>query len=150
MIPQHLIEKVLNTIDPEEVIDLTATLVKINSVWDPSAGTNEQLAAEFVARWAHAQGFQVQVDRVAPGRPNVVLTDAAGSGRRTLMFEAHTDVVTPGDASQWAYDPFGAQIVGRRMYGRGTNDTKGNLAAKGQMLALNIMPIAYSMLMMCL
>jgi succinyl-diaminopimelate desuccinylase len=129
MIPQNLIEKVLNAVDPDEVIHLTAELVKINSVWDPSAGTNEQLAAEFVARWAQAQGFQVQVDRVAPGRPNVVVTDAAGSGRRTLMFEAHTDVVTPGDASQWAYDPFGAQIVGRRMYGRGTNDTKGNLAA---------------------
>jgi succinyl-diaminopimelate desuccinylase len=38
-------------------------------------------------------------------------------------------VVTPGDLSDWNYDPFGAQIVGRRMYGRGTNDTKGNLAA---------------------
>jgi succinyl-diaminopimelate desuccinylase len=38
-------------------------------------------------------------------------------------------VVTPGDESAWGYDPFGAEIVGRRMYGRGTNDTKGNLAA---------------------
>jgi succinyl-diaminopimelate desuccinylase len=45
------------------------------------------------------------------------------------MFEGHTDVVTPGDESVWQYDPFGAEIVGRRMYGRGTNDTKGNLAA---------------------
>lgn len=129
MVQQNLVEKVLNTIDPDEVIDLTASLVKINSVWDPSAGTNEQLAAEFVARWAQAQGFQVVVDEAAPSRPNVVVTHAAGPGRRTLMFEAHTDVVTPGDVSQWAYDPFGAQIVGRRMYGRGTNDTKGNLAA---------------------
>jgi succinyl-diaminopimelate desuccinylase len=41
----------------------------------------------------------------------------------------HTDVVTPGDTAAWNYDPFGAEIVGRRMYGRGTNDTKGNLAA---------------------
>jgi succinyl-diaminopimelate desuccinylase len=45
------------------------------------------------------------------------------------MFEGHTDVVTPGDVAAWNYDPFGAQIVGRQMYGRGTNDTKGNLAA---------------------
>jgi succinyl-diaminopimelate desuccinylase len=45
------------------------------------------------------------------------------------MFEGHTDVVTPGDISAWSYDPFGAEIIGRRMYGRGTNDTKGNLAA---------------------
>ncbi len=129
MIAAKTIEKVLSAIDPEEVIDLTASLVKINSVWDSAAGTSEQAAAEFVARWAQAQGFQVVVDQVAPGRPNVVVTYAAGTGRRTLMFEGHTDVVTPGDASQWTYDPFGAQIVGRRMYGRGTNDTKGNLAA---------------------
>ena len=45
------------------------------------------------------------------------------------MFEGHTDVVTPGNESAWKYDPFGAEIVGRRMYGRGSNDTKGNLAA---------------------
>jgi succinyl-diaminopimelate desuccinylase len=45
------------------------------------------------------------------------------------MFEGHTDVVTPGDPAAWRHDPFGAEIVGRRMYGRGTNDTKGNLAA---------------------
>jgi len=40
MIPRHLIEKVLNAIDPDEVINLTAALVKTNSVWDPAAGTN--------------------------------------------------------------------------------------------------------------
>jgi succinyl-diaminopimelate desuccinylase len=119
----------LSTIEPKEVIDLAASLVKINSVWDPIAGTNEQAAAEFVAHWADAQGFQVTLETAAPGRPNVIATHAAGSGPRTLMFEGHTDVVTPGDVSTWTHDPFGAEIVGRRMYGRGTNDTKGNLAA---------------------
>ena len=33
------------------------------------------------------------------------------------MFEGHTDVVTPGETAAWCYEPFGAQIVGRRMYG---------------------------------
>jgi succinyl-diaminopimelate desuccinylase len=82
-----------------------------------------------VAQWAQTQGFAVQQDEVAPGRPNVVITWSADPGERKLMFEGHTDVVTPGDVSAWNYDPFGAQIVGRQMYGRGTNDTKGNLAA---------------------
>jgi succinyl-diaminopimelate desuccinylase len=129
MISPNIIKKVLNAFDPQEVIDLTASLVKINSVWDPAASTNEQAAAECAARWAKAQGFQVVMEEVAPGRPNVIITHAAGPGPRTLMFEGHTDVVTPGDASSWTYDPFGAHIIGRRMYGRGTNDTKGNLAA---------------------
>jgi succinyl-diaminopimelate desuccinylase len=122
-------ESVLTSIDPEAVIGLTADLVKINSVWDPGAGTGEQAAAEYVAQWAGAQGLDVVLEEVAPGRPNVIVRFSAGPGSRTLMFEGHTDVVTPGDITLWTHDPFGAEIVGRRMYGRGTNDTKGNLAA---------------------
>jgi succinyl-diaminopimelate desuccinylase len=130
MIPtKEIINKVLNWIDSDELIDLTADLVKINSVWDPAAGTSEQPAADYVFNWAKAQGFDVLQEEVAPARPNVIITWAAGAGKRTLMIEGHTDVVTPGDQSAWQYDPFGAEIVGRRMYGRGTNDTKGNLAA---------------------
>jgi succinyl-diaminopimelate desuccinylase len=129
MIPDETIEKVLDEIDPDELIKLTAELVRINSVWDPAAGTSEQQAAEKVAQWAQTQGFDVLQEEVAPGRPNVMITWPAGAGDRKLMFEGHTDVVTPGDVSVWSYEPFGAEIVGRRMYGRGTNDTKGNLAA---------------------
>jgi succinyl-diaminopimelate desuccinylase len=129
MISAKTIEKVLSEIDPEELIELTAELVRINSVYDPAAGTSEQAVAENVADWARSQGFEVQIDQVAPGRPNIIISGLLGSGSRTLMFEGHTDVVTPGDVSAWQYDPFGAKIVGRRMYGRGTNDTKGNLAA---------------------
>ena len=128
-ISQKLIGRVLRAIDPDDVIDLTAALVKINSVWDPAAGTSEQPAAEHAARWAEKHGLQVTMEPVASGRPNVIVTHAAGPGPRTLMFEGHTDVVTPGDVSAWTHDPFGAEIVGRRMFGRGTNDTKGNLAA---------------------
>jgi len=125
----EIIAKVLNAINPDELIELTADLVRINSVWDPVAGTSEQPAADFIFKWAQEQGFQAQMQEVAPGRPNVIVTWSAGAGSRKLMFEGHTDVVTPGDESAWGYDPFGAEIVGRRMYGRGTNDTKGNLAA---------------------
>jgi succinyl-diaminopimelate desuccinylase len=129
MIPEDIIIKVLDAVDSDELISLTKDLVKINSVWDPAAGTSEQIAADHVASWADRQGFEVQPEEVAFGRPNVIVTWHAGPGKRTLMFEGHTDVVTPGDISAWRYDPFGAEIVGRRMYGRGTSDTKGNLAA---------------------
>lgn len=135
MIPDEAIEKVLNEIDPDELINLTSDLVKINSVWDPAAGTSEQPAAEYVFKWARQQGLDAQMDEVAPARPNVIISLPLGVAEgsqmeeRTLMFEGHTDVVTPGDIDAWNYDPFGAEIVGGRMYGRGTNDTKGNLAA---------------------
>ena len=126
---KKVIDKVLKEIDSEELVKLTSDLVKINSVWDPAAGTSEQPAADYVLKWTQEQGFEAQLEEVAPARPNVIVTWQAGSGDRKLMFEGHTDVVTPGDLSAWHYDPFGALIVGRRMYGRGTNDTKGNLAA---------------------
>jgi succinyl-diaminopimelate desuccinylase len=129
MISPDSVRRVLEALDPDELIWLTADLVRINSVWDPEAGTSEQAVAERVARWADKERFEVSFEDVAHGRPNVVIRSRFGAGSRTLMFEGHTDVVTPGDLSDWNYDPFGAQIVGRRMYGRGTNDTKGNLAA---------------------
>ncbi len=129
MTSSEITEKILNAVNPDELIELTANLVQINSVWDPAAGTSEQAAAEFIYHWAQQQGFGVQMDEVAPKRPNVIITWKAGPGNRCLMFEGHTDVVTPGDESGWTHDPFGAEIVGRRMYGRGTNDTKGNLIA---------------------
>ncbi len=135
MISDEIITKVLNEIDADELINLTADLVRINSVWDPAAGTNEQEIAEYVFKWAQQQGFEAQMDQAAPARPNVILTSSFEPGKRTLMFEGHTDVVTPGDLSAWNYDPFGAQIAGRRMYGRGTNDTKGNLAAMLSVMA---------------
>ena len=129
MIPKQAITRVLDAINPDDVIDLTARLVRCNSVWDPPSGTSEADAAALAAGWARDRGFDVAVETVAPGRPNVIVTWKAGPGSRTLMFEGHTDVVTPGDLTRWQYDPFGAQIKKGRMFGRGTNDTKGNLAA---------------------
>jgi succinyl-diaminopimelate desuccinylase len=129
VIPDTIIKKVLDAVDYEALIDLTSELVKINSVWDPSSGTGEQPVADYVAAWADHRGFQISMDAVAPGRSNVIIAWHAGEGDRILMFEGHTDVVTPGDVTAWRYDPFGAEIVDGRMYGRGTNDTKGNLAA---------------------
>jgi len=129
VIPEKAIRSVLKAVDYDALIQLAQDLVKINSVWNPDAGSGEQQVAEFVASWAGKRMFEFQMEQVAPGRPNVIIPWQAGAGERTLMFEAHTDVVTPGDLSAWTYDPFGAQIVRDRMYGRGANDTKGNLAA---------------------
>jgi succinyl-diaminopimelate desuccinylase len=142
MLPEKLIDQVMDRIDPETVTNLTARLVRCNSVWDPQAGTSEAEAAALVARWARDRGFDVAVEEVAPGRPNVIVRWKFNPGPRTLMFEGHTDVVTPGDPSRWHYDPFGARIEKGRMFGRGTNDTKGNLAAMlVAMAALKASPI---------
>lgn len=47
----------------------------------------------------------------------------------TLLLDAHGDTVGVAPGTPWRYDPFGAAIVGSRMYGRGVSDMKGALAA---------------------
>ena len=59
----------------------------INSVWDPAAGTSEQPASELAGRWAKDHELAVEMDQVAPGRPNTIITWSAGPGDRNLMFE---------------------------------------------------------------
>lgn len=48
---------------------------------------------------------------------------------RKILFDGHMDTVLVPDPSVWTYDPFAAQIVDGRMYGRGTSDMKGALGA---------------------
>jgi succinyl-diaminopimelate desuccinylase len=117
------------TRDREEVISLTQQLVRIPSVYRPGVeGGNEEKVAHFVADYLRSLGIEVHVEEVEPGRPNVIGIIDSGKPGKTLLFEGHTDVVTEGDRDSWTLDPFGAHIIGGRMYGRGTNDTKGNLA----------------------
>ncbi|QZT34124.1 M20 family metallopeptidase [Caldalkalibacillus thermarum TA2.A1] len=116
--------------DKEEVIRLTQDLVRIPSVYRPGQPDgNEAKVAQFVYDYLKKLGLEVYLEEVEPGRPNVIgILDSKQPGK-TLLFEGHTDVVTEGDPSAWTCPPFEARIVGNRMYGRGSNDTKGNLAA---------------------
>jgi succinyl-diaminopimelate desuccinylase len=52
-----------------------------------------------------------------------------GSSGPHLLFNGHTDVVPPGDSSLWTHEPFGAEIVGDLLYGRGAVDMKSGIAA---------------------
>ena len=115
--------------DSKEVVALTQDLVRIPSVYRPGTKDgNEQAVAEYVASYMKKMGLEVHMEEVEPGRPNVIGILDSGRPGKTLLFEGHTDVVTEGDRSLWTYDPFGAEIVNGRMFGRGTNDTKGNLS----------------------
>ena len=121
---------VADCINSDELIKFTQEIVRINSVFDPDkAGANEEAVANYIADYLKKEGFEVHIQNVVPGRPNIIAFLRGKDAGKTILFEGHTDVVTPGDLAQWQYDPFGAEIVGDRMYGRGTCDTKGNVAA---------------------
>jgi succinyl-diaminopimelate desuccinylase len=124
------LKDVLARIDTDEVVGVTRDLVRIPSVirpGDPSASEAE--VAEYVRHWLVKEGFDVEVQDVAPGRPNVIAVLGEKGSGKSLLLEGHTDVVTEGDASQWTHPPFEAALVDGRIYGRGAADMKSGLAA---------------------
>ena len=52
-----------------------------------------------------------------------------GTGAPYLVFAGHTDVVPPGDASKWRFDPFAGELADGAVWGRGAADMKGGVAA---------------------
>jgi succinyl-diaminopimelate desuccinylase len=126
-----MFDAILSQLDTRQMLDFLATLVRTPSVFLPDvAGANEEEAARLIFERLRAWGLAPRWEEVAPGRPNIIceLEGAAGPGE-LLLFEGHTDVVTPGDRAGWSYDPFGAEVVDGRMYGRGTADMKAGVAA---------------------
>jgi succinyl-diaminopimelate desuccinylase len=127
---QRVLQDVLNEIEREELVRLTQELVRISSVYRPEQPEgNEEHVARFVADYLERARFTVRAEEVAPGRPNVWAVWEGERPGKTLLFEAHTDVVTEGSAEDWDHPPFDAERDGGRIYGRGACDTKGNLAA---------------------
>ncbi|MPZ17801.1 MAG: M20/M25/M40 family metallo-hydrolase [Luteitalea sp.] len=60
-------------------------------------------------------------------RPNVGARRAGTRHGRSLLLSGHIDTVPVGSAP-WTRDPFGGEIDGNRLYGRGANDMKGGIA----------------------
>lgn len=125
---------VLDLLDKKGLIKFTQDLIKINSVFVPEIeGANESGAANYIFQFLKNEGFEVYMEEVAPGRPNVIAFLRGEEEGKTLLFEGHTDVVSAGDHSKWTYAPFEGKIVEvngeKRIYGRGACDTKQNLAA---------------------
>jgi succinyl-diaminopimelate desuccinylase len=124
------VDQVLREVSEAEAVALTQTLVRIPSVFRPGEpGANEREVAAAVEAWLRREGFAVDVQEVAPGRPNVVgWLDGAMPGA-TLCLEGHTDVVTEGDPGVWRHPPWSGAVEDGRLYGRGSADMKAGLAA---------------------
>ena len=111
----------------DPVISLLSDLVAIDSV-NPSlvpGGAGEGAIATCIASWLSRRGFDVEVNDVAPGRPNVIaVADGRGPGPTRLLC-GHTDTV--GVHGMGA--PFSPAVRDGRLYGRGAQDMKSGVAA---------------------
>jgi putative selenium metabolism hydrolase len=100
-------------------VELTQKLVQT-----PSLSGSEGAVADLVEDAMNELGFR-SVFRDALG--NVVGLVGPEAETTALLFDAHMDVVPP--AGEWRTDPYGGEIIDGRLYGRGSTDMKGALAA---------------------
>jgi acetylornithine deacetylase len=123
----------------EELVGVVADLVR-----RPSLLGGEGPAQAYVAEHLRASGMATEVweldeavralpnagDSGVPfaGRPNVAGTLCGAGGGRSLVLNGHVDVVSPEPLAAWTFDPWAAEVVGDRMYGRGAMDMKVGVA----------------------
>jgi acetylornithine deacetylase/succinyl-diaminopimelate desuccinylase family protein len=111
----------------DPAIRLLRDLVAINSV-NPTlvpGAPGAAVVADAIATEMRRLGLDVSVEEVVPGRPNVIgVIEGRGKGR-SLMFCGHTDTVGVAGMT----DPFIPVERNGRLYGRGSQDMKGGVAA---------------------
>jgi len=109
-----------------DVIELTQQLVRTPS---PVRDGDERAVAALIQEVLAEFGLpRATVHAMSPERPNLVATLDFGSGGRHLALVGHIDTKPVGDAV-WTVDPFAADIDGDRLYGLGSADMKGAVAA---------------------
>jgi acetylornithine deacetylase len=90
----------------------------------PDEAHGETAVAEFARDWLERNGVPARLEEAAPGRPNVVAE--IGTSGPALVLYGHLDTV--GTAGM-TIPPFEPRLEGGRLYGRGSFDMKGGVAA---------------------
>jgi len=119
----------LDAVVPETLADL-AELIAIPSVSSlPEHAEDVRRSARWVAdKLAHLGAADVGVVEEG-GKPAVIAHFPAPAGQPTVCLYAHHDVQPTGDAAGWTTPPFDAQVRDGRLWGRGSADDKGGIAA---------------------
>lgn len=129
----------LTEAEQSQVRQLLADLMAIESINRDQVSANRQRAeermAEYIRHHLEDLGMAVEARELAPGRPNLIAhwPDQGSPAAPSLMLSAHMDTVT---VEGMTVDPFAAERRDGRIYGRGSCDTKGSLAAFLTALAL--------------
>lgn len=105
----------------EQLTALCRKMIKAQSY----SGHEALVAAEMKAFWQENGYHDIHIDRYG----NCICHVPGSRPGPRILFDGHMDTVPVADPSKWKHDPFGAEIVDGRMYGRGTSDMKGALSA---------------------
>jgi acetylornithine deacetylase len=123
-----------------------ATDFLVRALRIPSVSGNEKAFTEFVADFAEHHGLEVDLFQSSEkelelyelsrarhiplkNRPTLVIKLPGTGGGKSILFNAHADVVSTGDESLWSHNPWSGDIADGNVYGRGACDVKGPLAS---------------------
>src|SRR6476619_6966922 len=123
----------------DELIATVSELVREPSVLGNEAGVQQVVARHLIDAGMRVETYDQPDDTPQQpnggnsgvpfaGRPNVHGYRTCQGGGRSLIINGHVDVVSPEPVSAWSHDPWGAEIVGDRMFGRGAFDMKSGVA----------------------
>src|SRR5262245_42468389 len=132
----------------ERLIELTSALIGFDTTARETAdqpARDEAALQNFLGERLAAAGAEVDVwepaqDEVSgsrqipgplgfAGRPQMAARFAGSGGGHSLLFNGHIDVVPAEPRERWTSDPFAAEVRDGNLYGRGSCDMKGGVAA---------------------
>lgn len=137
-------QQALASLDEAGLLETFRALLRHRSVTGHEAGAQRWLGEQMRAMGLDVDLWTIDVEELKQ-HPNFLGMEVDRSGRsalglvgswqgsdgtgKRLIFNGHLDVVPEGDHANWTHDPWGAELDGEEIYGRGACDMKGGLIA---------------------
>ena len=112
----------MSVFSKEDKIQILSDMVEINTEND-----NELEVCKYLKSLLSKYDIDSKIQEVDDNRANLIAE--IGEGSPKLGISGHMDVVDAGDHNEWKHDPFKLTEEDGKLYGRGTTDMKGGLAA---------------------
>lgn len=128
-------------VDPAWATDVLRGLVRVRSVTGDEVAVQDVMAAQLMALGCAVDRLERDPAAFARDDPDwpgaevprdrlpIVLGRLGRSGGRRVLLVGHVDVVPAGDPATWHHDPWAADLVDGRVYGRGAVDMKGGVTS---------------------
>ena len=110
---------------PLNLLSLTRKLLAFNTINPPG---HELQCAEYLGKILENGGFKTNFYEFEEGRKNLIARLEGRDNKLPICFTGHIDTVPLG-AAQWNKDPFKGEAEDDKIYGRGSTDMKGGIAA---------------------
>ncbi|MHA1303181.1 MAG: M20 family metallopeptidase [Candidatus Heimdallarchaeaceae archaeon] len=114
----------MERISEQEVIPILQQLIQFQTI-NPPGETLE--AIKYVAKIFEDKDIPYKIHEYKEGHANLIAE--YGSGEKSIILCGHIDVVPAGDEDKWSYPAFAGEEHEDKIYGRGSTDMKGALAA---------------------